>query len=193
MENNSARVETRLLKSFGRALLAVMLVPLPSLALAQTTSTTTPALTVSQTMSIALQLTGGCSITLSSNMLEFPPTSILETAETASLPVSVTCSPNLAYTVGIGAGTTGSVTARTLSEEFNSSGTKPTGTVPTIPYGLYQDQNDTTAWGDTAGAEESGIGTGSAQTLTIFAQVPALTTVPVTGTYGDSLPVVVTY
>lgn len=182
MKNSSGRKERFLPKLLWLGLLAVALGELPGLARAQTSSTTTPSIH----FTISLDVTGGCTITASASAISFPQTQMLGTAETTTLPISVTCSPGVAYTVGIGAGTAGTVTSRLMS--LHSGGSSAT-----IPYGLYQDAADTTPWGDTTSTEEAGTGNGSAQTLTVYAQVPAASTPPAVGIYGDYLPITVTY
>lgn len=189
MKNSSGRKERFLPKLLWLGLLAVALGGLPGLARAQTPSTTT----VSSVFSVMLDVTGGCTIASNSSQLSFPQTQMLTQNETGTLSISVTCSPGVAYTVGIKAGSVGTVTSRLMSLVLNASGKKVASGGTTIPYGLYQDAAYTIPWGDTPSTEESGTGNGSAQTLTVYAEVPAASTLPAAGTYGDYLPIIVTY
>jgi len=74
------------------------------------------------------------------------------------------------------------------------------GTNNYLAYQLYQDSGHSTVWnatnvgtvGGTGGV--SGTGSGSNQTLTVYALIPAGTAVPATtGTYTDTVVVTVNY
>jgi spore coat protein U-like protein len=70
-----------------------------------------------------------------------------------------------------------------------------------LPYGLYVDSGLTHPW--TTGATNStctvtndcylGTGNGSAQSVTVYGQVPTTATAPPSGTYSDTVTMTVTY
>ena len=64
-----------------------------------------------------------------------------------------------------------------------------------VSYQLYRDSNTppTTLWGDgTTGAVYTGSGTGSAQTIPVYGQVPSQVT-PTAGTYKDTVTATITF
>jgi spore coat protein U-like protein len=63
-----------------------------------------------------------------------------------------------------------------------------------VHYQLYQNASYSTAWGDgSAGTSTmAGAGTGSSQSLTVYARVQAQTT-PTAGTYVDTVIATITY
>jgi len=90
--------------------------------------------------------------------------------------VTVNCTSGFTYQIGLGAGDSGTATARTMQAGSNS-----------LNYGLYQDSTHTTNWGDTAGTTTvNGTGNGANQVYTIYAQVPSMQLVA-PGSYTDSL------
>lgn len=95
--------------------------------------------------------------------------------------LSVTCSLATSYTVGLDGGQAGQPASRLLS-----SGSA------TIAYGLYKDSARSELWGDTGSDTQSGTGTGSAQTYTIYGRIPTQST-PAPGSYTDTIFVTVTY
>ena len=101
-----------------------------------------------------------------------------------SAQLRLTCSPGVAYTVGLDGGTSGttSPTQRKLAQ-----GTK------TITYGLYGDAARALPWFNTSAFYQGGgTATGSAQTLTVYGRIPAQVTPP-PGVYTDNIVVTVTY
>lgn len=98
--------------------------------------------------------------------------------------VTVTCSKSTTYTVGLNAGTS---TGATVSTRQMVNG------VNTLGYGLYSDATWTTNWGNTAATNwVSGTGTGAAQALTVYGQIPAGQYVT-PATYNDTITVSVAY
>jgi spore coat protein U-like protein len=80
--------------------------------------------------------------------------------------VKVNCTSGIAYTIAINAGASGSTTNRTM---YCSSCT-PT----TLGYQLFSNASHTTNWGNNIGSDTvAGTGTGSDQTYTVYAQIPA--------------------
>ena len=190
MKKFSVHIEKKFPKLLCIALLIVAVVALPRVARAQTT---TPMPSATSNFSVGLTVTGGCTITSNVSSLNLGSTEMLSAPETGTLPISVTCSNGIPYTVEIGAGTAGSVTSRVMTEKLNASGAAVSSGAATIPYFLYQDTGSSTPWGGTSSTGEQGTGTGVAQTLDVYVVVPASATAPAAGTYGDYLPVTVVY
>lgn len=102
----------------------------------------------------------------------------------ATSTVTVTCTKSTTYTVGLNAGLTGaSVTARVMTSGAN-----------TLNYSLCSDSAAcATNWGNTLATNwVTGTGTGAAQALTVFGQIPAAQYVT-PGSYTDTISVTVTY
>ncbi|MHB1494793.1 MAG: Csu type fimbrial protein [Acidithiobacillus sp.] len=103
----------------------------------------------------------------------------------ATSTISVTCTNTTGYNVGLNAGTSSGATVTTRKM------TGPAGA--TLAYALYQDSAHTINWGNTVGTDTvSGTGNGSAQTLTVYGQVPAGQFVT-PGAYTDTITATITY
>ncbi|RUL77555.1 Csu type fimbrial protein [Dyella choica] len=137
--------------------------------------------TSTSTFNVTLTLQANCSIT--ANPLNFGSTGVLTAAINQQTTLSVTCSNTTPYNVGLDAGTvTGStVTARLMA------GTATGNTGTTVNFDLYQDSGHTTTWGNTQGTNTvGGTGTGSAQSITVYGQVPVQST-PKPDTYQTTV------
>ena len=122
--------------------------------------------------------------TVSATPLSFGTAGLLVADLNAQSAVSVTCTANTAYTIGLNAGTG---TGATVGARKLTSGADQ------ITYTIYRDSNRTLVWGNTAGSDtEAGTGSGSAQVYPIYGQVPTQAT-PAPGTYSDVIVVTVTY
>lgn len=130
-----------------------------------------------------LKLVTDASIT--ANPLDFGQSQgTLSTAINVNTTISVTATNTTPYNVGInaGSGTGSSDTNRYLS------GTG--GNTSTIAFNLFQAAG-ATPWGNTQGTNtKPGTGTGSAQSLTVYGQIPAQAT-PAPDTYKSTLTVTV--
>jgi spore coat protein U-like protein len=103
---------------------------------------------------------------------------------TADSTITITCTLNDKYTIGLGAGSSTVDTARTM---------KGTGT-NTLAYGLYSDSQRTVNWGQTIGEPSFSAGTGQSQTITIYGKVTAAQAAAAAAdTYTDSITATVTY
>ncbi len=103
----------------------------------------------------------------------------------ASATVTVTCTGTTRYAVGLDAGTSAGATVTTRRL------TGPGGGV--LAYRLFQDEARTVNWGEAAGADaRRGVGTGAAQTLTVYAAEAAGQT-PAPGAYSDTITITVSY
>jgi spore coat protein U-like protein len=115
--------------------------------------------------------------------LNFGTNGVLATAINQQTNVAVTCTNTTPYNVGLDAGTvTGSsVTSRLMA------GTATGNTATTVGFQLYQDSGHTTVWGNTQGTNTvAGTGTGAAQSIAVYGQVPAQST-PKPDTYQTTV------
>lgn len=97
-------------------------------------------------------------------------------ASNAVTNITVTCSLSVPYTVGLGlgGGTGATAAVRKMSNGANL-----------LSYGLYSNAGMTTVWGQTAGTDMiAGTGSGLAQLLPVYGQIPSGQTVA-TGAYTD--------
>ena len=125
-------------------------------------------------------VTPQCSVN-SPNTLNFGSVVSLGAAIDAQTTLSVSCSNQLPYTVGLS----------------SASGSIPTGLQMTygtnkLTYAVYQDSARTMGWGNVSGQWVAGTGTASSQSLTVYGRLP-IQTLPPAGTYTDTISVTVTY
>jgi len=108
----------------------------------------------------------------------FGSNSVLTSAVRSSAAVNVQCTGNTGYQVSLGAGSSGDVAARTM---------RNAATGETIGYRISSTP-DGPAWGDGSRgtAVVTGVGSGAAQTITMYGQVPAQKT-PSPGDYKDTV------
>ena len=145
------------------------------------------------TANLTVQMTINASCTVSTATLTFPPTagtSLTATAVTGTTTMQVNCTNTSPYSIGMGQGANYSAGTNRMASSGNY-----------LPYGLYVDGAYTHPW--TTGATNSsctttndcylGTGNGSAQTISIYGQVPTTATAPTPGTYTDTVTMTVTY
>jgi len=120
--------------------------------------------------------------TISANSLSFGNYSGAQLRATTTL--SVTCTDTIPYNVGLNAGT---ATGATVTNRLM---TGPGGTL--LHYTLFSNSSYSTNWGNSAGSWVSGTGTGGAQTLTVYGQIPA-NQQAISGTYTDTITATVNY
>ncbi|MBU9437831.1 spore coat U domain-containing protein [Burkholderia multivorans] len=137
--------------------------------------------TATATFTVTLTLQPNC--TIAANPLNFGTNGVLATAINQQTTLNVTCTNTTPYNVGLDAGTvTGSSVASRLM-----AGTSTGNTTTTVAFQLYQDAGRTTIWGNTQGTNTvAGTGTGAAQSLTVYGQVPAQAT-PKPDTYQTTV------
>jgi spore coat protein U-like protein len=107
--------------------------------------------------------------------------SALANAANASAAISVTCGSGTPYSVTLDNGQHSVSGQREMTTTSNGGGN--------VVYNLYSDSNRTIPW---AAAGVGGTGNGSAQTITVYGQVPAAGGATV-GSYSDSVGVTVNY
>ncbi len=137
--------------------------------------------TVSTTFTVTGSVVKGC--TISANPLSFGVYS--HTLVNSTSTISVTCTISATYNVGLSAGT---ATGATVTKR---SMTGPGGAL--LAYKLFSNSAYTINWGNTVGTDTvAGTGTGLAQTLTVYGQIPAGES-GATGTYTDTIIATITY
>lgn len=137
--------------------------------------------TATATFLVSLTITASC--TVSANALAFGSSGLLSTAVTGSSTLSVTCSTSTPYNIGLNAG---GVTSSTTTTRL-MAGTTTGNTTSTVSFKLMQDSALSTNWGNTQGTDTvAGTGTGAAQSLTVYGQVPTQTT-PKPDTYNSTV------
>ncbi len=123
--------------------------------------------------------------TVTATPLNFGTAGILAGAIDATGTLSVVCTRDATYQIGLGAGQNdggAGVTGRKMKSGAN-----------TIGYQLYQDSGRSLVWGNTLnGDTKGGAGTGSADEHTVYGRVPPQRTPPA-GPYADTVVVTVTY
>ena len=99
--------------------------------------------------------------------------------------ITLNCTPAAEWNVGLNAGTFSGATVTTR---------KMTGpSTFSLAYGLFSDPARTNNWGDTVGTDTvSGVGTGAAEVLNVYGQIPASQVVGAGG-YVDTITATVTF
>jgi spore coat protein U-like protein len=132
--------------------------------------------TKTATFLVSLTINSDCSI--STSPLAFGSSGVLAAAINQSTSLTVTCSNTTPYSLGLDAG---SVSGSTVATRLLSNGTA------TVNFQLYSDTNHSVLWGNTVGVNTvSGVGNGSAQSVTVYGQVAAQAT-PTASTYTSTV------
>jgi spore coat protein U-like protein len=135
-----------------------------------------------QQLNVHLQQTAsGCGIT--ANNLNFGNYSGAQL--TATTTISVGCSGNTPYNVGLNQGTWGgaSVTTREMTGPGGAG----------LGYALYRNSGYSANWGNTVGTDTAaGNGNNAIQSLTVYGLIPAGQSVPM-GSYTDTIIATLTY
>lgn len=138
--------------------------------------------TSTATFNVTLTLQANCGIT--ANPLNFGTAGVLATAINQQSTLSITCTNTTPYNVGLDAGT---VTGSTVTSRL-MAGTATGNTGTTVGFQLYQDAGHATVWGNTQGTNTvAGTGTGAAQTINVYGQVPPQATTPKPDTYQTTI------
>ena len=164
---------------FSQSLIAASLVAFATAASAVSTATTT----FQVTASVAAQ----CSVTATD--MAFGVVAPLGGDVDQTSTVTVKCTKNSSYTVGLNAGT---VSGSTLATRLMANGGD------TMQYNLYTNSGRTTVWGNSATAPTwvsgTGAGMGTGQVLTVYGRVPTGQTNLAVGSYSEpTITVTVTY
>jgi len=135
------------------------------------------------TFTVRLTLTADCTVAASD--LDFGSQGVLAANVDQASTLSVTCSNNAPYQVGLdGGNTAGSTIANRLLTNAGAA---------TVQYQIYRDSNRTQVWGNTPGTDTlDGTGSGAAQTLTMYGRVPPQAT-PAAGTYTSTVTATINF
>jgi spore coat protein U-like protein len=129
--------------------------------------------------SFQVQATVNKQCTISAANLTFPSVDPLNTQTDGSTTITVNCTKNTTYTVGLTAGTTGGAT---IAQRLMASGTD------LMDYNLYTDAGHASVWGNSVGAWVSGTGAGmdTPQALTVYGRVAGGQTNLAAATYTEA-------
>jgi spore coat protein U-like protein len=146
---------------------------------------TAGAQSVSSNLNVTANVTANC--TVSTSPIAFGSVNTLSGAPVnASGGVTVTCTNGTLWTASAdqGQGAGASFTARRMSSGSN-----------TLAYNIFTDSARTIVWGDGSGssATVSQNGSGAAQSITVFGQVPAGQSSVPAGSYSDTVAVTISY
>lgn len=127
---------------------------------------------------VSLDLQAAC--TIASSPLNFGTQGVLTSAINQTTSLSVTCTNAAPYSIGLDAG---SVTGSVVTNRLMQAGAGG----PTVAFQLYQDAARSTIWGNIVGVTAvTGIGNGTAQTVSVYGQIAAQST-PAMGTYSSTI------
>jgi spore coat protein U-like protein len=164
------------LKNMQRALLAAGLIA----------ATTSAFATLAQT-TFQVQATVNAHCAVSALGLTFPNVDPTSTQTDGATTVTVNCTKNSPYTVGLDAGVS---TGSTIPNRLMASGAN------TMQYNLYTDVARSTIWGNSAGSwvAGTGAGMGTAQVLNVYGRVASGQTNLAVGLFTEpTITVTVTY
>jgi spore coat protein U-like protein len=130
---------------------------------------------------VGVTLINTCRIDSATNM-SFPTIygQLRESADSTSA-ISVTCTANTPYEVGLDNGLHAQGTQRRMQ-----------GAGGFIQYELYRDPGRNTRWGNTLGEGQTSVGANTSQTMLVYGRVPPQA-LPGSGSYSDRIVVTVTY
>jgi len=143
-------------------------------------------------LTVSMTITAACTVGTSSMPFgSLPGTTVATTATLVNGSISVTCSTGTVYEIGLDVGANYTGSQRRMIN----------GTTNYILYNLYVSSGTSNPWTTATGATscttagdcDSGTGNGSAQSYTVYGQVPAIAAAPVPGTYNDTVNISVYY
>jgi len=145
--------------------------------------------TATGTLPVSMTITATC--TIGATAMAFTAqlgAGLVTTAATATGSISVTCTNLAPYAIGLDNGGNYSTTRRMVFASTNY-----------LPYNLYTNAGLTTPWSTATGASTcttstdcyTGTGTGSAQSINVYGQVPTVATAPAPGAYTDTVNITV--
>jgi spore coat protein U-like protein len=137
----------------------------------------------SPTFDVSATVTPSCSIAVSP--MAFGSISSLANAVDQTAALDVTCTNMTSYSIKLGLGLGAGVT--------DPAGRKMTLNAHTITYGLYQNAARTAPWGNAASDDLDSTGTGSTQSYIVYGRILGSQPTPPSGTYTDTIVVLVEY
>ena len=160
------------LRSVGSCLLGSLLLP----------AALAPAATRTAKFNVTATVQSDCTVTATN--LAFGTVGLLQANVDATSTISVTCTPNTAYTLGLNEGTTA---GSTVDARLMANGTS------TMQFQLFSDSQRTQVWGVTDGVNTiGGAGTGLVTNYTVYGRIPPQTT-PQVGNYATEITATITY
>ena len=137
----------------------------------------------SETRTIADGLTIEQECQIGATAINFGNTGIIDTDLLATSTITIECTKESPYSIGLSAGGSGDASDRTLTDGTNL-----------VHYVLSHDLDSTQNWGFTQGGDtaDSASATGGNETLTVYARVPHHQNVPA-GTYADTITATIWY
>jgi len=144
--------------------------------------------TATGTLSVTANVVTSCNLSAGSSPVAFGPViSGYSQAVNANGSITVNCGGAVNYTVGLDNG--GNYNAGTSMRQMALGSNF-------VPYQLYRSDADRTAgsptWGSTVNTL-AGTGTGGAQTITVYGQIPANQTLTLGNGYTDTVKITVSY
>ena len=143
--------------------------------------------TATANLTVSATVAGACLIT--TTPVSFGTVVVAPAFSTAQGSVSVTCTAGQAWTVTLNRGAAPAGSGRAMI----------VGGITMVGYELYHDAGLTQIWGDSgfagtypAGSGVAGVGSGAAQTTTVFGRASALSTAPA-GNYLDIVSATVNF
>jgi spore coat protein U-like protein len=142
------------------------------------------AATATGNFDVTATVTASC--TVSGTTLAFGSFDVLGAAVHNTSTLTATCTNGSAWTIGLGVGTNGggSVTTRKMVH---------TDGVTKLNYGLYTDNAWSTNWDNVTPNWGTGTGTGVAQTLTVYGEIPSGQTSAKAGAYTDTVTATINF
>ncbi len=143
--------------------------------------------TATTTFQVTANVNAQCNV--SANDLAFGDVDPLGSNVDQTTTITVKCTKNSPYTVGLNAGTT---TGATIAARLMANG------ADTMSYNLYKEAARSNIWGNSAASPSwvsgTGAGMGTAQVLTVYGRVPSGQTNLAVGGYTEpTITVTVTY
>ena len=141
-----------------------------------------PAATKTAKFNVTATVQSDCTVTATN--LAFGSVGILQANVDATSTISITCTPNTAYQLGLNEGT---AAGSTVDARLMANGTA------TMQFQLFSDSQRTQIWGNTDGTNTvGGSGTGQASNYTVYGRIPPQTA-PAVGNYATEITATITY
>lgn len=141
--------------------------------------------TVGNTINLGLVIEDEC--TIDTNDIDFGTTGIIDQDMDGTANIDIECTNRTPYSIALDAGTHAGTAGDVTTRRLKNAGTDY------VNYQLYSD-SFSTVWGHTVGSDtvDSASATGSGETVTIHARVPAKQNVAI-GTYTDQVTATIWY
>lgn len=143
--------------------------------------------TVTNTFQAKIVIQNTCAVNLTAPTdLDFGTQGVLSANIDNQSTITFTCTSGATYNIGLNAGANASVANDVTTRRMTD------GSSHYVSYQMYTSSGRTgSQWGNTTDTQ-SGTGTGTAQTTTVYGRVPPQATPPA-GNYADTVTVTVTY